>query len=518
MGKKSKSKSAPPSRIRARVTAIAALAIVGFLIAQATLVTNPFTPAGHIGYVYEEPRTFGDGGFRGLVQGPGSFGGSLRRHRVVNIDIRPTTHTGSASVPTAEGAIDVEWEASLRPLPDHVQEVVERFGGEAWYDRHVAPIVAGQLRSAVGEHATHSYECDALEVEATLAIRSTLTQLSMPFALDALTVRSLRAPPTLVAAARAPEPEPEPTSNSRSVFPAARQPPPPDDGATLIEVSHRREFRGMWLATIENVDWPSREGLPAEKQREELVTYLDQLQAMNMNALVFQVRPSSDAFYASRARALQPLAHRRGRRRSRIRSRRVRDRGVPQALDRVPRMVQPVPRHAGRRFRGARIPHFPEPRRTRPALRRHDLDGPGREGGPRPRHRCRPRRGGALRHRRSPPRRLLLPLPERRGEARGRRQLPGLHRRVGTHGQGRLAAPEHRRPHRWYLERGAGHQAACEVRRQPLRPLPTRGTAWHQGARPVRTDLLRPQKVARARLDRLRHPAALLEGEVQPIL
>ena len=67
-----------------------------FLVA-ATLVssgcTNPHTPAGHEGYVFEDPRVFGEGGFRGAVDGPGNYGISAWRNRIVNVDTRPATYT-----------------------------------------------------------------------------------------------------------------------------------------------------------------------------------------------------------------------------------------------------------------------------------------------------------------------------------------------------------------------------------------------------------------------------------------
>jgi uncharacterized lipoprotein YddW (UPF0748 family) len=67
----------------------------------------------------------------------------------------------------------------------------------------------------------------------------------------------------------------------------------------------RREFRGLWVATVGNIDWPSKPGLPAEQQRAELVSILDRAQAAHMNAVVFHVRPSADAVYRS---SLEPWA------------------------------------------------------------------------------------------------------------------------------------------------------------------------------------------------------------------
>jgi len=60
----------------------------------------------------------------------------------------------------------------------------------------------------------------------------------------------------------------------------------------------KREFRGAWVATVENIDWPSEPGLPVDQQKKELTTLFDFLQDAGMNAIIFQIRPAADAFYA----------------------------------------------------------------------------------------------------------------------------------------------------------------------------------------------------------------------------
>lgn len=60
-----------------------------------------------------------------------------------------------------------------------------------------------------------------------------------------------------------------------------------------------REFRGVWVATVSNIDWPSKPGLPAEQQKKELLAILDQAVELKLNAVVFQVRPMADALYES---------------------------------------------------------------------------------------------------------------------------------------------------------------------------------------------------------------------------
>jgi uncharacterized lipoprotein YddW (UPF0748 family) len=60
-----------------------------------------------------------------------------------------------------------------------------------------------------------------------------------------------------------------------------------------------REFRGVWVATVGNIDWPSKAGLPVADQQEELLNILDRAQALHLNAVILQVRPASDAMYES---------------------------------------------------------------------------------------------------------------------------------------------------------------------------------------------------------------------------
>jgi len=60
-----------------------------------------------------------------------------------------------------------------------------------------------------------------------------------------------------------------------------------------------REFRGVWIATVDNIDWPSRQGLSVEAQKAELLALLDHSAAIRLNAVIFQVRPAADALYTS---------------------------------------------------------------------------------------------------------------------------------------------------------------------------------------------------------------------------
>jgi hypothetical protein len=61
-----------------------------------------------------------------------------------------------------------------------------------------------------------------------------------------------------------------------------------------------REFRAAWVSTVANIDWPSKQNLTAAQQQAEALAILDRAKALNLNAIVLQVRPSADAIYASR--------------------------------------------------------------------------------------------------------------------------------------------------------------------------------------------------------------------------
>ncbi|PWH05095.1 glycosyl hydrolase [Brachybacterium endophyticum] len=60
-----------------------------------------------------------------------------------------------------------------------------------------------------------------------------------------------------------------------------------------------REFRALWIASVDNIDWPSRTGLSADEQKDEFVAWLDLAEELGMNAVISQVRPTADAIWPS---------------------------------------------------------------------------------------------------------------------------------------------------------------------------------------------------------------------------
>src|SRR5699024_5698370 len=81
-----------------------------------------------------------------------------------------------------------------------------------------------------------------------------------------------------------------------TVSPALADPSAPAPGAPA---SPSRQFRAMWLSSVENIDWPSRPRLTAQVQQEEHLAWLDLAQGIGVKAVIAEVRPTADACWPS---------------------------------------------------------------------------------------------------------------------------------------------------------------------------------------------------------------------------
>ncbi|KAI3380890.1 hypothetical protein SNEBB_002409 [Seison nebaliae] len=63
--------------------------------------------------------------------------------------------------------------------------------------------------------------------------------------------------------------------------------------------SIQSKFQGVWVATVTNIDWPSKAGLKLNQMKSEINQILDTLQYVHANTIIFQVRPHGDAMYQS---------------------------------------------------------------------------------------------------------------------------------------------------------------------------------------------------------------------------
>ena len=65
-------------------------------------------------------------------------------------------------------------------------------------------------------------------------------------------------------------------------------------------------MRAAWIATVANIDWPSQRNLSVKQQKAEMLQLLDSCASLNINTVIFQIRPTADALYTS---TLEPWSH-----------------------------------------------------------------------------------------------------------------------------------------------------------------------------------------------------------------
>lgn len=112
--------------------------------------SNPSTPAGHEGYVKENPRIFGKGGFRGELKGPRNYGMSLWRNEVENVDFRPQTYAETFNILTKDELnISFRFQTIIKVKPGTIRSVVEEYSGKAFYNRYIKEPLRAMVRKNV---------------------------------------------------------------------------------------------------------------------------------------------------------------------------------------------------------------------------------------------------------------------------------------------------------------------------------------------------------------------------------
>ncbi|NNL86326.1 MAG: hypothetical protein HKP27_11765 [Myxococcales bacterium] len=157
--------------------------------------TNPYTPPGHEGYVYERPRLFGTGGPQGTVSGPGNFGVSFLRNEVVNLDIRPQTYTEIFHI-LARDDLNVSFQvhAVLAVEPGHIEEVVLSLGAEEWYARVVKEPFRTLVRRSVQTHDSRQIKTLRSEIAEDVQNGLVAHLASTPFQVRSLVVGNIDYP------------------------------------------------------------------------------------------------------------------------------------------------------------------------------------------------------------------------------------------------------------------------------------------------------------------------------------
>jgi len=112
--------------------------------------SNPSTPAGHEGYVIENPRVWGQGGFMGTLKGPKNFGVSLWNNEVENVDFRPKTYSENFSILTKDELnIAFRFQTIIKVTPGSIKQVVEEYAGTQFYLRYIKEPLRSMVRKNV---------------------------------------------------------------------------------------------------------------------------------------------------------------------------------------------------------------------------------------------------------------------------------------------------------------------------------------------------------------------------------
>ena len=108
------------------------------------------------------------------------------------------------------------------------------------------------------------------------------------FLATALTLASLTAVPLGTTAGAATTAGPGAAAQSGAVTSCTTSPDAP-----------KRQYRADWIASVVNIDWPSRQGLTPAQQQAELISWYDEAVARGLNSVIVQVRPTADTFWPS---------------------------------------------------------------------------------------------------------------------------------------------------------------------------------------------------------------------------
>jgi regulator of protease activity HflC (stomatin/prohibitin superfamily) len=157
--------------------------------------TNPNTPAGNEGYVFEKPRMFGAGGFRGELKGPENYGVSLWRNEVTNVDFRPKTYSETFKILAKDELnISFRFQSIIKVKPGTIKTVVEDFAGEAFYTRYIKEPLRAMVRKHVQSLKSREIKDKREEIASAVAVDLKKHLDGTPFILVASVVGNIDYP------------------------------------------------------------------------------------------------------------------------------------------------------------------------------------------------------------------------------------------------------------------------------------------------------------------------------------
>jgi regulator of protease activity HflC (stomatin/prohibitin superfamily) len=159
--------------------------------------TNPYTPAGHEGYVSHQPLLLGQRRFIEIQRGPASTGWRWREY-VTNIDVRPQTYTESMSIFSSDNLeVTFEAHARIRLRRHRLRQVVERYSGEAWYENNVQGPYRTAVREFIRRHAAFEIKDLTEELASEILARLRREYRHTPFEFMSISIGNIDYPETV---------------------------------------------------------------------------------------------------------------------------------------------------------------------------------------------------------------------------------------------------------------------------------------------------------------------------------
>jgi regulator of protease activity HflC (stomatin/prohibitin superfamily) len=177
--------------------------LIVFLLAGVAACTNPQTPAGHEGYVYNTPLVFGKQEYRQTLTGPASTGVSWRLY-VINIDMRAKSYNEDFQLLTRDNlsvAFQVSTRIALRP--GTVREVVERYGAADWYAWNVKEPLRTIIRREVMEVSAIDIQLETDKVRQRIYDKLVAKYADTPIGILSVDIGSIEFPKAVTEAIQA---------------------------------------------------------------------------------------------------------------------------------------------------------------------------------------------------------------------------------------------------------------------------------------------------------------------------
>lgn len=180
-------------RFAGKLVILVAVTLVMMIINSAG-GSNAFTPAGHEGYVFQQPLAIGQREFIRVQRGPTSTGWAWR-YGVTNLDMRIATYSEELKIFSSDNLeVTFEAHARIRLRPGSAKEVVERYSGRDWYANNVRRPYTTAVRETVRQVEAFTIKDKSLDIARTVLDRLRAEYQGTPIDFVSFTIGNISYP------------------------------------------------------------------------------------------------------------------------------------------------------------------------------------------------------------------------------------------------------------------------------------------------------------------------------------